>query len=545
MSEAEFETIHMSPRVHTPPNRVCPAAFLQGLGLDHPPLPDIANALTDEATMTNEPSNPETQQPVAIMADENAEEAERLSRWLEKKEMEQQNKYNRTVTISPLPDTATVADVLPRIRGGVESCYVSKFEETQVAVVTFKLPADAITYAEFCAETPIWDLWTFEFSRPGVPFTWRRRAEVQLFKLAPGMGSAWERGDIPIAPRTVVLVGSRCLVYKDCKPHEVAGIYRALGLHKSQHQRDQVEGIWLDGPVRDHKGNPIHGNLHVWFTSIKLAQEAKARVPALDYEYDPCSDSPEKLLLYLDEGDEVPVFRHHEPFVNLLELHQKTMLTGISDGVVNPVYAYWHCRVPVPAVPDNITSLPERLRWALQSNAGPATMPAFQTTYQQPDVILPPATTSDPFLDFQPIARGFPPQPQNGGGTAAYTLGRLDPNLPINVQPFAAGRAVPAGYHLSPSETYVARTQERQALGYPPYHSTSQNELPYRPMQPSRSLTSGTTNSSSGTSGISGSTSGTSVTGNNAHGHTTNYSNLGGPNNPQSERQPHPGFNNS
>ncbi|KKY35298.1 hypothetical protein UCDDA912_g04718 [Diaporthe ampelina] len=478
----------------------------------------------------------ETQQLAPITADEDNEDAGRLSRWLEQRELEKNNKYNRTVTISPLPDTATVADVLPRIRGGVDSCYVSQFEETRLAVVTFKLPADAITYAEFCAETPIWNLWTFEISRPGVPFTWQRRAKVELFKSAPGMVSVRERGDIPTAPRTVVLAGSRCLVYNECKPHEVVGIYRALGLHRSQHQRDQVEGMWLDGPVRDHQGNPIHGNLHIWYTSIKCAQEAKVRVQALDYEYDPCSDSPEKLLLHLDEGDEVPVFRHHEPFINLLELHQKTLLTGISEGIVNPVYAYWRCRAPVQAALDDMTSLAGRLQWSLQSNAGPAMMPTFPTTYQQPAVIPPPSALSDPFLDSRPIAKGFPPQPQSRGGTTAYTLGRLDSNIPINYQPFAAGRAVPPGHHLSPVETYVARTQERQALGYPPYFRTGQNELPYYSVQPPRSLTSGTNNSSHGIGTLDG-------MGEHADMNTTNkYSNLGGYNNPQSGRQPRSGF---
>lgn len=72
-------------------------------------------------------------------------------------------------------------------------------------------------------------------SRPGVPFTWKRRAKVQLYKSAPGMGSVWKPGDIPTDPRHVV-AGPRCLVYKGCRPHEVATIYRALGLQKSQYR---------------------------------------------------------------------------------------------------------------------------------------------------------------------------------------------------------------------------------------------------------------------------------------------------------------------
>lgn len=156
-----------------------------------------------------------------------------------------------------------------------------------------------------------------------------------------------------------------------------------------EHQsKSATNGEDTDSPVRDHKGNPIHGNLHIWYTGIKAAQEAKVHVAALDYEYDPCSDSPERLLLYLDEGDEVPVFRHHEPFVNLLELHQKTMLSGISEGTFDPVYAYWHCRAPVQAVPNNMTSLAGRLQWHLQANAGPLSMSTTITLRLHGGIIL-------------------------------------------------------------------------------------------------------------------------------------------------------------
>ncbi|KAG6362220.1 hypothetical protein INS49_010450 [Diaporthe citri] len=48
-------------------------------------------------------------------------------------------------------------------------------------------------------------------SQPGVSFTWERRAKVNLYKAAPGMGSVWKRGDIPTQPRDVVVAGSRCL----------------------------------------------------------------------------------------------------------------------------------------------------------------------------------------------------------------------------------------------------------------------------------------------------------------------------------------------
>lgn len=69
----------------------------------------------------------------------------------------------------------------------------------------------------------------------------------------------------------------------------VAGIYRALGLHRSQHMRDQVEGMWLDGPVREGEGHLARGSLHVWYTSISRAVEAGGHaVPQRDHSSEVC-----------------------------------------------------------------------------------------------------------------------------------------------------------------------------------------------------------------------------------------------------------------
>ncbi|KAI7780193.1 hypothetical protein LA080_016278 [Diaporthe eres] len=538
MSEADSKTIHMNPQVQTPPPRAYLSSAMMPGNTVGVPLPAVnMNAPAAGATAINQ----DNQKPFPAIPDDEAEESDRLARWLEKKEMEQGDKYNRTVTISPLPDDATVADVLPRIRGGVDSCYVSQLEETRVAVVTFKRAADAITYADFCKETPIWGLWTFQISRPGVPFTWERRAKVQKYNGAPGMGSTWNRDDIPTQPRDVVLPGSRCLKYSGCKPHEVAGIYRALGLQHSQHQRDQVEGMWLDGPVRDQKGDPMKGTLHVWFTSIKAAREARVRVTSFEFEYDPCSDSPEKLLLYLDEGDDVPIFRHHEPFVNLVELDQKSILAGIREGLVDPAQAYWGCGVLARPMPDAMDGLASRLQWSLQVHGGPPAMQTYPGPYQAPDATFPPAALSDPFLDAQPIGTGSPPQASRAMPT--YRLPGLDQNIPAEYQPFAVSRAVPTGYHLSPLETYVARTQERQALGFPPYHNTNQNELLSHTTKPSYSLTSDTNTGNEGT-GTFGSI---GVIGDNIRSSNTNIANNNsnqgaGNNNPKSGSQPRSGL---
>ncbi|KAH8774546.1 hypothetical protein F5883DRAFT_641161 [Diaporthe sp. PMI_573] len=99
----------------------------------------------------------------------------------------------------PAPPTITICDVLPRICGGVNSCH------DRVAVVNFKLPADVITYVEFCADTPVWSLWTFQTSRPNAPFTWECRAKVKLFKSAPGWvppGTSDQSGPGPSSPET-------------------------------------------------------------------------------------------------------------------------------------------------------------------------------------------------------------------------------------------------------------------------------------------------------------------------------------------------------
>lgn len=441
-----------------------------------------AQPFTTLTAEDNNANNYEQAQPFTPLPAGAITEADRLACWVEKmdikeienKEMTEKKKYNRTVIISPLPDTVTIAEILPRVRGGVDSCYVSRFEENRIAVVTFKLPADAITYVEFCAESPIWGLWTFEMSRPGVPFTWKRRAEVQLFKTAPGMGA-----DIPARSYTPVAEGSRCLVYNGCKPHEVAGIYRALGLHYSQHQRDQVEGMWLDGPIRDEKGDPVQGSLHIWFTSIRAARDAKMRWLPLQFEWDPCSDPPPSLMLHLEEieDDKASIFKHYEPFVNLAEVNQDTIFNGVVQGIVEPAQAYWR---PIAVRPGEGASLASRLQWSLQSHAGGGgggqaiNEPTMATTpYQPTSTVLPAAQFTDPFVDTRPIAAGFPPQLRDDGTT--YTLPAVGQNIPIDLQPFAVNRNVHPDHFLSPTETYIARTQERQALGFPPYTNTNNN----------------------------------------------------------------------
>lgn len=101
--------------------------------------------------------------------------------------------------------------------------------------------------------------------------------------------------------------------------------------------------------------------------SIMAAREAKLCILQLEYEYDPCSDSPEKLIWNL-EKEEVRMFRHQETSVDLLALDQKILLTGDFEGLVDPVQTYWKCRAPLLSFPE--TSIAGRLHWALQTNCG-------------------------------------------------------------------------------------------------------------------------------------------------------------------------------
>ncbi|POS78057.1 hypothetical protein DHEL01_v203543 [Diaporthe helianthi] len=414
---------------------------------------------TDESKpTTSNAGDKEKAQPSTTVPAENIDPADRLARWLEKmdvkgKKMGENDKYNRTVIISPLPDGITIADVMPRVRGGIDSGYMGKFEGNGVAIVTFKLPPDAITYVEFCAETPIWGLWTFRMSHPGVPFAWERRAKVELFRSAPRMGTNWARGDIPTMPRTIVAAGSRCLVYRGCKPHEVAGIYRAIGLNFSQHNRDQVEAMWLDGPIRDQLDGTFYGNLHVWFTSIRGAQDAKARCGALEFEYDPCSDSPTTLMLSLEEtkASEICIFKHHEPFVNIVDINQKNIITGIIQGHIDPTKIYWPRHDPAARQGlDEEANMSNRLYWSLQSyGAGNVSYESGIPTYVPPphpaDAINRREASAgqhdDPFLVTRLFSAGNAPWPRDD-----------DSNSPFE----------------TPAEANAALNEVRRLLGFPP-----------------------------------------------------------------------------
>ncbi|KAJ0114320.1 hypothetical protein J7T55_010709 [Diaporthe amygdali] len=90
--------------------------------------------------------------------------------------------------------------------------------------------------------------------------------------------------------------------------------------------------------------------------SIMAAREAKLCILQLEYEYDPCSDSPEKLIWNL-EKEEVRMFRHQETSVDLLALDQKILLTGDFEGLVDPVQTYWKCRAPLLWISSNTSSL--------------------------------------------------------------------------------------------------------------------------------------------------------------------------------------------
>ncbi|KAG8157185.1 hypothetical protein KVR01_012893 [Diaporthe batatas] len=515
-----------------------------------------APSQTAEKTVTNA-NNGEKAQPFTPIPADNTDEVNRLARLVEEmdtksKEADEKERYNRTVVISPLPEDITIADVLPRVRGGIDSSCVSMFNGDRIAVVTFKHPADAITYVEFCAETCIWALWTFRYSRPGVEEEEPRRAEVNLFRSASGMRAGWNRLAILVRSPAAVPTGTRCLVLAGCKPHEVAGIYRALGLGYSQHQRDQVEAMWLDGPARDGNGDPVHGRLHIWYTSIRAAQEAKMRWPPLEYEWDPCSDSPPSLILSIEEiqAGEVGIFQHSYPFVNLIEVNQDTIFNGVMNGVVDPARVYF--RPLNAAYPGDGASLATRLQWSLQ-NRGAAQQPSFNmppaslaTPFGHAGAMFHAAAVADPFYESLPIAAGIPPRLRDDGATGTYmNYDDAGQNLPVRVQ------NVPA----RPQPPVAARAvQEPRVLGYPPYtHVGRQNNVASGGFDGAGAVgnVAGQSNVTSG--GFDGACQGNVVyggfdgagraghsTNTNNTNNTGNSSNLGG-NNPHSGRQPHRG----
>ncbi|KAL1854942.1 hypothetical protein Daus18300_011262 [Diaporthe australafricana] len=86
----------------------------------------------EQATETD---NKQTQQPSTVIGTNNSDEQIRFARWIEQSQLGQDSNRNRIVAISPLPDYITVADMLPRIRGSVESCSISQFEQIRVIQV--------------------------------------------------------------------------------------------------------------------------------------------------------------------------------------------------------------------------------------------------------------------------------------------------------------------------------------------------------------------------------------------------------------------------
>lgn len=85
--------------------------------------------------LATEADNKQIHQPSTVIGDNNSDEQIRFACWLEQSQLEQDSKRNRIVTISPRPNSITVADILPRIRSGVESCFISQFEQTRVIQV--------------------------------------------------------------------------------------------------------------------------------------------------------------------------------------------------------------------------------------------------------------------------------------------------------------------------------------------------------------------------------------------------------------------------
>lgn len=296
-----------------------------------------------------------------------------------------QSQYASGVIISPLPDSTTKRDVLCRVRGGkVLSCLLSKLGDTLLAVVTFQDPASARHYVDFCAESFNKDLWTFHASPESVSSSHveMMTSHVSIYTDAPGLGAIWLREDIPGTLKAYPSTTTRCLYLEDCSVERVAGIWARLGLAGSEHLRDQLEDMWLDGPRWNEATGETSGKLHVWYSGIKAALEAQRRCPGLQFETDPCSIMPAEAFIlgpgnctphYKHSPEGVYIDHHSYPFPSLLDLHRTSVLHGVAQGILDPYEVFLGIRATQPPE-ENLDpkDLTDRLMHVLRMHADAA-----------------------------------------------------------------------------------------------------------------------------------------------------------------------------
>lgn len=341
--------------------------------------------------------------------------------------------YGSLVVISPLPKCITKRNILCRVRGGkVLSCILSKLHGSSVAIVMFGHPNFAQHYVEFCAEPVNKDLWTFVSDPGSIPFSHvKMTAHVKVYNNAPGLGVTWFHEDIPGFLKSYAASTTRCLYLEKCNVERVIKIWHQLGLAGSEHLRNQLDDMWLDGPEWNAAAGKDCGNLHIWYTDIKSAIEARRRCPDLKHETDPCSVMPDRAFIlgpdaakdgsgHSSEG--IYVDYHSYPIVSLLDLHKASVLEKVFRGVLSPYEVFWGIRNPQSkeeqTEPKNMTErLMHVLRTHIEHQGDHArSSNSTSTLCPRPGFALQPSGgLEDPFMDgYKPSSAASKTAPQPG-----------------------------------------------------------------------------------------------------------------------------------
>lgn len=220
-------------------------------------------------------------------------------------------RFHRSVVISGLPRRLDIRDVLCRVRGGLlTNCFTSIGPSTSgdkkehFAILIFENSGDAASYTGFVQDAFEKDIWAFPSSDEELESKDEHKhkiAEIQYLTDLAILGMSFETDpiSIPLAPRVIMPGSTRCLVIKSCPIIMIEQIFRdlrLLPLLQMQYFRSQMEDIWIDNFIRDARGRSALVDLHIWFTNINAAVDAKITLAGrfsvsanLRFEPDPCA----------------------------------------------------------------------------------------------------------------------------------------------------------------------------------------------------------------------------------------------------------------
>lgn len=265
----------------------------------------------------------------------------------------------RNVVITKLPPDVTKTFILQRIRGGkVANCCLTKFkgrdmaDEEKIAVVTFEDPQSAEDYVNFLHGEQAQSVWKWSAAAPiagdheagyksAEVMRYTKMAEVPLTGL-PSISMGYQH------PQT--LPATRCLVVSPCPFNKLQKIWNDLDLPRllsSHHYRSQIEDIWFDG-YTDAAKKVTPGTLHIRYTSIQMAVDAKTRVMRkpwavappgnppptehpLRYEADPCDSALVALEDPIADHEGYQYLRGES--LSLLDLNDMGLLSWYLEGL--------------------------------------------------------------------------------------------------------------------------------------------------------------------------------------------------------------------